>query len=323
MRTRFLVPVVLCIAFCSCEESFNPKTEFQEKYGLFAVVENYPPTYNQGVTAVVVKTFDTDGFNPDHNHHDNSIPGCKVTILFDDNEVKLSEYQGSNMLGYQPVNSYLGGFKAAREQEIKIKAELPNGKILTSSTTVPGMIEHLDFSYPFNSGVHTDIDRFAWGEKWRIEWDSYNDDMYFPKLSLNYTKKDDNGNRNYTKEIPMEYAKIKGKFEAVYPSPTWNKCVEYCFDCIDSAMADISMGDSLKENYVIQGITFSIIEFERNLASYYSSTNGYLDNFSIRLDETVYSNVSGGIGVFGACTMTSQTFDVNTRYAQSFGYSVR
>jgi hypothetical protein len=41
-----------------------------------------------------------------------------------------------------------------------------------------------------------------------------------------------------------------------------------------------------------------------DLAAYYSSLNGFLDEYSVRLDEQVYSNINGGIGIFGAYKAT-------------------
>lgn len=328
MKKVFIITsITFSIFFISCEEDFNPKTEFEEKYALYGVIESTPPEYTQIVRVAVLNTYDVNGFNPAIDHSDHSVSGCRITIINGNNESLLSE----GLLNPIPVGNgyyrlkhvYMGGFKAEHYKEIKIKVELPNGKVLTAGTHIPEMLSHLQFSYPFNTGIHTRLDRFRWGNTWKIELDSNNDNLFFPKLTLYYSKITDSGLKGYSKEIPMRYVKKGGKFEAVYPTYIWDKTFEYNFDCFDSVMTQISAGDSLKQNYIIGNITLGIIEYERNLASYYSSINGYLDNFSIRLDESVYTNVSGGFGVFGACTPTYQSFNINRVYAESFGYTVQ
>ena len=89
---------------------------------------------------------------------------------------------------------------------------------------------------------------------------------------------------------------------------------------IDSAMVQISEGDPDKKNYKIISIIFEMTEFDHELSNYYSSTHGYLDNFSLRLDETIYSNVNGGIGIIGSKVFTSISFTVRSDYLSLFGY---
>ena len=87
-------------------------------------------------------------------------------------------------------------------------------------------------------------------------------------------------------------------------------------------MAAISEGDSDKSRYEVLGFDFDLVEFDFALSRYYASINGSLDQLSIRLDETVYSNIAHGYGVFGTSMANSMLFPVNATYAASFGYSV-
>ena len=65
-----------------------------------------------------------------------------------------------------------------------------------------------------------------------------------------------------------------------------------------------------------------MIECDQALSRYYSSVNGYMDQFSVRLDERTYTNIQGGEGIFGSSTTTSMKFPVNAKYAGRFGYQV-
>jgi hypothetical protein len=204
--------------------------------------------------------------------------------------------------------------------EFLISANLPNGKVLSGYTRVPHPFEPT-FSYPFNSGITTRINRSLWGNSWQITWETYGNDLYFPKLIILYEKKNDSSFTPGVKEIPVKYINQNGSIEGIYPDYISGNSITYEFDAIDSAMAQISEGDPDKRSYRIISIVFEMLEFDPELSKYYASTHGYLDNFSIRLDETTYSNIEGGIGIIGSKLQTNLRFEVNHTYISLFGYS--
>jgi hypothetical protein len=57
--------------------------------------------------------------------------------------------------------------------------------------------------------------------------------------------------------------------------------------------------------------TFILIQVEENLYKYYNIANGFQDRYSIRTDLPDYSNIRGGLGVFGA--MVEDSTVVNLR----------
>jgi hypothetical protein len=65
---------------------------------------------------------------------------------------------------------------------------------------------------------------------------------------------------------------------------------------------------------------FELLSFDEHLSNYYSSTHGYLDEFSIRLDETVYSNIEGGMGIFGSYYKSERLFPIYASYIASYGF---
>lgn len=325
MKKLFMFIVFSALLFSGCEEEFNPKTDFSEKYVLYGIVRSNPLFSDASVDVVVLRTYDVNGFNPSVDHANTAIGGCQVTLTVGDKEVTLkSDTLKKVSDSFKPVYSYSrGGLAIPKNNELKLKAVLPDGRVLSARTKVPEILSLLEFTFPFRSGIHSKLNRFIWGDKWIINWDSFEDYLYFPKLTLNYEVSKDSHTENKSIEIPLTYTKKNGKSEPVYPSYTWGKQIEYSFDSIDSVMNKISEGDTAKSTYTIKSAVFTILEYETNLASYFSSTNGYLDNFSIRLDESVYSNVSGGIGVFGAYTPNVQVFKVERVYVESFGYKWR
>ena len=67
-------------------------------------------------------------------------------------------------------------------------------------------------------------------------------------------------------------------------------------------------------------IVFGLTEFDFPLSRYYASVNGSLDRYSVRTDESVYSNIDGGIGIFGSTMSSEYSFPVDKKYVESFGY---
>jgi len=64
-----------------------------------------------------------------------------------------------------------------------------------------------------------------------------------------------------------------------------------------------------------------LLIFDPSFAGYISTTNGFLDNLSIRLDEPNYSNVNCGLGIFGAFCYSQMTVGLSSDYLQSLGYT--
>jgi hypothetical protein len=116
---------------------------------------------------------------------------------------------------------------------------------------------------------------------------------------------------------------VNGELKPVFPGVTRDKILIYDYAAINKVMLDISAGDYDKYSYVIQDAWLEIVVTDKNLANYYGSTEGFLDDYSVRLDEVTYSNIEGGLGVFGAYKVTSRKLNVEENYVQSFGYRSR
>jgi len=57
------------------------------------------------------------------------------------------------------------------------------------------------------------------------------------------------------------------------------------------------------------------------LSKYYNSTNRSLDTYSVKLNETDYSNITNGYGIFGAYVRKYAGIRFTHAYIESFGYT--
>lgn len=82
MKKRLLLSLVILasLSILSCEEEFNPKIDFQEKYILYSIIN--PDSSFQ--TAVLLKTYDVPGYDPYINSADPSVKDATILLVQND-----------------------------------------------------------------------------------------------------------------------------------------------------------------------------------------------------------------------------------------------
>ncbi len=161
---------------------------------------------------------------------------------------------------------------------------------------------------------------------WVVSWDNYNDvevHLFVPSLTIGYTKLVGGVETKGSVTVPSRYVSSPGGIVPVYPTVSTQKQCSFEFAAFDSAMAQISAGDTNKNSYGLHSAMLDVIEYDLPLSKYYSSINGSLDQFSIRTDESVYSNVDGGIGILGFYVIHWIEFSFDERYVRLYGYRFR
>ena len=268
----------------SCEENFNLKENFQEKYFLFCIIEadgSFKP-YEQ--KAVINKLYDVQGFDPSTNTQDPSVSGACVLLGYKGKNYVMNEYTGkrAGRTGYDSLQTYYScnssELTIRSYDEVSVYARLPKGIVLNGSTKIPGYL-NLAYSYPFVHGITTLIDKFRWGKSLTISWATNDNYIFFPKMILSYSREDSSGVNFFSKEIPTKLINYNGKYVPLYPNYTYEKSISYDYDVIDSVMTQISEGDSIKSSYKNFSLTFTLKECDFNLSNYFAGTHGSLDNF--------------------------------------------
>jgi len=304
----------------SCEEDFNPKTDFREEQVLTCIVA----TKSQAYTAYLTNLYDVEGTNPMKNPIDPVISGAQVTMLYNGRTFLFSEdtlkstsgsRYSSKAIVYRGAGDKIGG-----HDSLYVIARLANGKVLRGATKTPDD-KTFELSYPFASGFSTKINQFLWGTQWQIDWLKTDDNLFIPKLYAIYEIDSAGIVKLKQQELPMRYVKKGDTRVPVYPLPTRATSILYSYSAIDSAVAAIGKNLSDKTKIKLLRISFTLVELDEHLTKYYLSTNGYLDQFSIRIDETVYGNVKNGLGIVASYNNNQLDFRVKQEYAQLFGYS--
>lgn len=315
---KFLLLTVLILFFNGCDESFDPKKNFTEKYLLYSIIK----ADSSLQVAMIAKSFEVDGFNPGLYQGNPFEAGSTVsiynsrtretTLLSDTSAMVLPQFPGETPF-----------YKAERvnpraNDTITMVAVTPNGSTLVGKTVIPPP-PVLRLSNSQITTVTNDPNRTTWDVSWTIQGDF----IFVPKLTLFYATDKNGVVKGYRIEIPLTYIDSDNGRIPFYPSSTRARGLSFDFEVIDDIMAQISEGDMDKFSYVIQDAVFELLILDNNLANYYSSTEGFLDEFSVRLDEVTYSNVEGGLGVVGSTSVITRKVNIEANYVQGFGYRSR
>jgi len=303
--------IILILLSASCEESFSPKGDFREKFILYSII-NVDSSFQ---TAVLQRSYSIDGFDPYVNEDDPLISGADIRLrqgdyvfFMHDTTIERSDTSRYNTLFKL---YYTNEFFVSGNDSLEIIATLPDGKKLYGITALPERVE-------FNNSVSDHIIPPEDKDRFTIAW--YNEDSrtwFLPKFVFYYTK---NGIR-YEKEVPTEYVTENGKWRPVYPEITGSDMINFRISALDSAFRQISEGDPDKTAYEIFGGVLTLLVFNDHLSNYYSTSNGFLDDYTVRIDEADYTNIEGGLGIFGSFLKQRTGVLFTEEYIRSFGYT--
>lgn len=312
MKTILIIitAALLAILSFSCEENFSPKTDYVEKYILYCIIN----TDSSIQTAVLQRSYNVDGFDPYQNTTDPSIIGADIRLRQGNNVffMRDTSIARTDTSRYKsPVNFYFtDNFFIQGNDSLEIIATLPNGKKLSGITDLSFNIEFNTASDNIIPAQENDYFAFIWNAEGVNKW-------YLPKFTFYYLK---DGVR-FGKDVPTEYIFENGTWSASYPEITQSNIIRFKNSALDSAFAQISYGDPDKSSYRILGGVLTLLVFNESLSNYYSTTNGYLDDFTIRIDETDYTNITGGFGILGAFKKQLSGARFTENYIRSFGYT--
>ena len=324
----------LLIISLSCEENFSPKQEFEEQYIVSCVIGIGSESSSFSPSLYLTKSYDVDGLNPENGKTDPTVSGALGIISYKYGN-SYSLYENSTIVYHptipdsviyvhynrynNPYIIYSGGNIPVKYQTLQLNITLPNGKKLSSETELPRGI-FLEYSYNFPHGITSKIDQWKYGNSWDITWTTEENQIYYSELKLYYYIENGSTKTYKSVEVPLQFVKNGNITEAVYPKFNNPGKLEYKYDALTTVLQNISKDVTDKNSIVIQNLKINITELDKELSAYYSSLNGFMDNYSVRLDEQVYSNINGGMGIFGSYRTTSVTHLVDKTFATSFGY---
>lgn len=326
MRKGFIFLLLISsLVFISCEDQVNPKGELKDITALNCII--------RGDTSLQIATlshsYNVSGFDPYENKTDPCIKGAYIRIIYGKSTYVLKDTSSSRADTGRyntPVDYYYTNkFSIVNSGPISIYAVLPNHKILSASSY---LIETSNLYFQFKYSEKIPMDRSV-DDAYKYSWDYLavtkgSENVYYAPDLLIYYYVNNNGQKiKYTKRVPTFYASTLND-KPMYPEIQKNiNYVTYDTTAIRRSLLEISMNDPQKSNYIIEKAVFRIMLLDNSLAAYYSAQKTFLDEFSVRVNQPDFTNVTGGVGVFGVYTVKTQDLYFYDDYIKSLGYSIK
>jgi hypothetical protein len=316
--------IVFAAFLTSCNDNLSPKADFEEEYVLYCVL-NADTTYQ---TAYISHTYQVEGYNGLENRTDPAIEGATVKLIingttvynFSESSVPRTDTSRYNT----PVKYYsLNGYKPSDDQKIEVVATLNNGKVLKSTSQVPPVTyvyfetSTMNYDPSIDDGTGVVGIKFAW----RFLSILYNNSTnYFaPRLELVYYKADNPAHKIRVK-VPYYFVPKNASYSPVYPNVMTGKTAMFYGDSVERVLNMISEGDAQKSNYIFDKAEFTLLLLDKYLAASVASETTFNDEFSMRIDATDFTNIEGGLGMFGISASKKTKIKISKWYIESFGY---
>jgi len=311
----FLIFFITLLAY-SCNNSFDPLGEFKEDYALTCILKS--DSSFQIVT--LSHSYRGESYDPYSNTEDPSIIGADVRVWIGDS---VYIFRDSSIVRTEPSRYgthfhfyYNNNFIVKPNENLEIEALLQNGRRLKASSRAPNKIFFSTESDLLIPAGESNLVRFFWEQQ--VEG------MFFsPQLTIRYRQNEDGNIVEKFKVIPIEYTQQDGQQIPSYPKPSNKTNINYQLDAIRKALEEISESDPNKGNFSIyEKPIFSLFAFDLNLSRYVSSTSQAFDDLTVTVNEADFTNVDGGLGVFGSYVNENYS-DINFQeiYIESFGYN--
>ncbi|MBX3007880.1 MAG: DUF4249 family protein [Melioribacteraceae bacterium] len=315
MKKLIQLFLTLTILFTlSCDDSLNPYGELKERFVLNCIIRA-DTTFQ---TATLSKSYQPIGINPYDYNDDNAITNAKIRIWNKDKVTLLRDSSVTRPDGDQyskPYRVYYSNnFSPEPASLLEIEAILPDGRKLTSSANVPASVTMSKLNSDDIIDGKKSFLKFVWQSGQR-------DPVFIPKLIIHYFRDDPDGRKKGTAIVPLNYQKFGNEYIPNYPKPSNDYAYSVDAETLNKAMELISGNDNNKARYIILSCILEVISLDPDLSSFYNASSRERDVYSVKLDETDFTNIKGGYGVFGVYTSAKWVARFKHAYIRSFGYT--
>lgn len=308
MKRIFITSLFLIeLLTLSCDDSINPNAEFKEDFILNGIIRG--DSSYQVIT--LTHSYQTDGPDPLEYKDNPAITGRRVEIYYD-NKVYLLRDSSIAREDTSHFHSafnfyYTNELKPNINKEIEVKAFLPNGQILQSRTITPNV--PFDF---FNYSAEFPPDS---GKKLLIQWDKNGQYGYETRLFIYYYITGDN--KIHDIEVPLFYLPDS--------IPVYKNFIRDNYLYIDIAIVSKTLKELInmyptRSDISIVNLTVDLLVIDEYLSAYYSIIKLGGDGFAVRIDNTDFSNIKGGLGIFGTYVSAKQKIRFKVPYLRSLGF---
>jgi hypothetical protein len=294
-RRPFLVFLAAAALFAACEDEFSPKTDFNRKLAVFAVLD--PSRSDQ--TVRLEWSYDAELGAISSPLTETEVASAEVKIIrggetFVFHDTVFTSSDGRSMRAW--INRDL---RPQPDRDYRLQVTVPGYPTVTSSILLPSrMYVRADLVRP-DTGV-PGIRAFHGVSSFTNRPVAF----YF-RIWVEIVKwLSDGDTLRVRRELPLRYASDAGSW--VYPTPERQEEVTWSVGMLRIVAEEmIQPGDSV----LVRRVIVNGYGLENNFYSYYKVVRGFDDPLSIRLDRPDVSSIEGGLGVFGGMVQDSAIYN--------------
>lgn len=312
---QYFLSVCFIILFFGCDDAFSPKGDFGLQYGLHSVID----VDEQSITVELFSSYDVEGYNPKASEYQPLVEDAVVYV-----EYKNTKYYLLDSLDTEQNKTlfYTDAVTFSKYDTLWIHATIADEATLSAYAILPMKID-ANYSFPEISTTPTNSPYSEGLYGWGVGWIAKPIYFYTAKLTLHYQEVYATETVDKYIEIPRDIMSSDNSVVPLYPDISKINRMFFRFDAIKWAMTKISENRANGvQKYLIGKAKLEILTLEEHLGKYYSSINAYFDQYSVRLDETTYTNVSDGLGVFGAFAKYEKVIRVEDKLIYDYGYEM-
>jgi hypothetical protein len=296
MKTKLTVLFIFFLLQLSCDNSIDYIGDFSQQYSLNCVLRS-----DKNVQYATIKR----SYPPESAAAQTDIQNAVVSLILPDTtfffrDSILSGESSGNVGSFY----YINNFSLTKNTELKIQAVLPDNTVLTAQVKSAGytrvLLESEDLVLP---GSEDESAFFMWrilGERDSI--------ILLPSLYIRYVISGP--------DTAVKYKKINGTYIQN------GDVFRVANSALSLGMGQISEGIADKSSITIIDGFFELKLCDFMMGMYASAAETFEDEFSVRISAPDFSNINGGLGIFG--TYMSESFDILflPEYVASFGYNL-
>lgn len=313
MNKLFYILLLLSIfiMFNSCDDGFDPFGDEKKVYILNCVLKGN----DSFQSAYLGESYFVDNFDPSSDSSNHTLDNSYIRIWFEDSVKVFNDTIAKQTKNYNITNYYHDDFSLLEDTEYQIEAAFKDGRKMYGKTKTPSKIK---FKPTSDKLLPPEGRNYV-----SVSWEPSIEQLYTAaRFAFVYFKDDSVGGRTrHFKAVPEDIIEHNGETVRFFPEPSYANTLRVQMSAFDKAMAEISEGDSNKENYIILGFIVEILIYDRNLTSYYASKAELSEGFSVSVNEADYSNIDGGRGIFGSFIRQYFSLKFTHEYVQAFGYT--
>lgn len=308
---------MIALLGAGCEGPFTPKGDYRDRMAVYGVLTNR--TDSQYVR--VYTSYDPVGFNPLANTKETSVRGAEVRVSESMRQYRFVEtiVQRSDKSRYKDdIVSYVAyPFSIEPGKTYNLAVSSAQYGTVSSTVTVPkrGRVQFYN-PYVLKGGGEKDEQVVVYG--WIREL-TYG---VLIRLYLVYEALEAGRWVTHVEEVPASVKQRTGGItEELYPNLRRRESREKIVDKEANEMfvftrtAYFRQIDAINARYPVGSVRLKyglgiLTQVDQNFYTYWKLVRAFEDEFSIRTDFPDFSNVSGGLGLFGSMVEDSAWVDL-------------